>query len=86
MLAAGAARDEPQVERVVLRIQASQDPQHAAAADFDLRFVGDAAGRDTSVSALCRELGINPVTLYRYVGPQGDLEARTSSPLHVSVG
>ena len=45
MLAAGAARDEPQVERVVLRIQASQDPQHAAAADFDLRFVGDAAGR-----------------------------------------
>ena len=27
MLAAGAARDEPQVERVVLRIQASQDPQ-----------------------------------------------------------
>ena len=37
------------------------------------------AHRDTSVSALCRELGINPVTLYRYVGPQGDLEARTSS-------
>ena len=33
-----------------------------------------------------REAGINPVTLYRYVGPQGDLEARTSSPLHVSVG
>ena len=44
------------------------------------------AHRDTFVSALCRELGINPVTLYRYVGPQGDLEARTSSPLHVSVG
>ena len=44
------------------------------------------AHRDTYVSALCRELGINPVTLYRYVGPQGDLEARTSSPLHVSVG
>ena len=44
------------------------------------------ANRDTSVSALCRELGINPVTLYRYVWPQGDLEARTSSPLHVSVG
>ena len=37
MLAAGAGRDEPQVERVVLRIQASQDPQHATAADFDLR-------------------------------------------------
>ena len=27
------------------------------------------ANRDTSVSALCRELGIRPVTLYRYVGP-----------------
>ena len=31
------------------------------------------AHRDTSVSALCRELGINPVTFYRYVGPQGQL-------------
>ena len=29
--------------------------------------------RDTSVSALCRELGIAPVTLCRYVGPQGQL-------------
>ena len=29
------------------------------------------AHRDTSVSELCRELGIRPVTLYRYVGPQG---------------
>ena len=31
------------------------------------------AHRDTSVSALCRELGIRPVTLYRYVGLQGQL-------------
>ena len=31
------------------------------------------AHRDTSASALCRELGIRPVTLYRYVGPQGQL-------------
>ena len=31
------------------------------------------AHRDTSVSALCRELGITPVTLYRYVGSQGQL-------------
>ena len=31
--------------------------------------------RDTSVSALCRELGIAPVTLYRYVGPQGQSPA-----------
>ena len=31
------------------------------------------ANRDTSVSELCRELGIKPVTLYRYVDPQGAL-------------
>ena len=31
------------------------------------------AHRDTSVSELCRELGISPVTLYRYVDPQGNL-------------
>ena len=31
------------------------------------------AHRDTSVSALCRDLGIRPVTLYRHVGPQGEL-------------
>ena len=31
------------------------------------------AHRDTSVSALCTELGIKPVALYRYVGPQGQL-------------
>ncbi len=31
------------------------------------------AHRDTSVSALCIELGVKPVTLYRYVGPQGQL-------------
>ena len=31
------------------------------------------ANRDTSVTELCRELGIRPVTLYRYVGPRGEL-------------
>lgn len=31
------------------------------------------AHRDTSVSELCRELGISTVTLYRYVDPQGNL-------------
>ena len=48
MLAAGAARDELQVERVTLRIQASPEPPHAAAADFDLvRLVNGAeVGRD----------------------------------------
>ena len=34
------------------------------------------AHRDTSVSELCRELGIRPVTLYRYVGPQGQLRGQ----------
>ena len=29
--------------------------------------------RDTSVSELCTQLGIKPATLYRYVGPQGQL-------------
>ena len=37
MLAAGATREELQVERVVLRIQANQEePPHGATADFDL--------------------------------------------------
>ena len=31
------------------------------------------AHRDPSVSAPCRDLGIRPVTLYRYVGPQAEL-------------
>ena len=31
------------------------------------------ASRDTSVSELCTELGIKPVTLYRYVDSQGEL-------------
>lgn len=31
------------------------------------------AQRDTSVAVLCEELKIKPVTLYRYVGPNGDL-------------
>lgn len=31
------------------------------------------ANRDTSVATLCRELGVRPVTLYRYVDPNGQL-------------
>jgi len=31
------------------------------------------AQRDTSVAELCAELGIKPVTLCRYVGPDGQL-------------
>ena len=36
MLAAGVNRDERQVERVILRIQANPEPPHAATADFDV--------------------------------------------------
>ena len=36
LLAAGAARDELQVDRVVLRIQANPQAPHSATADFDL--------------------------------------------------
>lgn len=31
------------------------------------------ANRDTSVAQLCEELGVKPVTLYRYVHPNGNL-------------
>jgi len=31
------------------------------------------ASRDTSVADLCKELGVKPVTLYRYVDPNGNL-------------
>ena len=31
------------------------------------------SNRDTSVSDLCKELGVKPVTLYRYVDPNGNL-------------
>ena len=42
------------------------------------------AQRDTSVSELYTQLGLKPVTLYRYLGPQGQLREggarRSSSP------
>ena len=48
LLAAGAARDELQVDRVVLRIQANPQEPHSATADFDLvRLVAEAeVGRE----------------------------------------
>ena len=48
LLAAGAATDELQVERVVLRIQPSPQEPHSATADFDLvRLMGaNEVGRD----------------------------------------
>ena len=35
---------------------------------------------ETHVSALCRELGVTRQTLYRYVGPKGELRRY---PLHL---
>lgn len=31
------------------------------------------SNRDTSVSELCKEIGVTRATLYRYVGPTGEL-------------
>ena len=42
--------------------------------------------RDTTVSALCRKLGITPVTLYRYVGPQGQLREQGKKVLAPRIG
>ena len=61
---------------------------------FALRTIQAAmAHRDTSVSELCRELGITPVTLYRYlithkaqVGAAAFPGARASSPRAVHAG
>ena len=39
------------------------------------------AHRDTSVSELCTQLGIEPVTIYRYAGPQGQLRERAEKVL-----
>ena len=39
--------------------------------------------RDTSVSELCAELGIKPVTLYRYVDPKGQLREQGRKVLQV---
>ena len=39
-----------------------------------IRMAQDAmASRDTSISELCKELGVTPVTLYQYIDPNGDL-------------
>ena len=46
----------------------------AALAEFERELIRERTRAGlTAVSALCRELGIRPVTLYRYVGPQGEL-------------
>ena len=42
---------------------------------------GRDGAHDTSVSVLYRELGIRPVTLYRYVGPQGQLREQSQKVL-----
>ena len=52
----------------------SQETVHREMTKAQLRMAQAAmANRDTSVSELCRELKIRPVTLYRYVDPEGNL-------------
>ena len=59
-------------ERTVAGLKAARAGGRFALSKAQVRLAQAAmAHRDTSVSALCRELGIRPVTLYRYVGPQG---------------
>lgn len=41
------------------------------------------SSRDTSVADLCKELGVKPVTLYRYVGPKGELREHGKRVLHI---
>ena len=43
------------------------------------------ASRDTSVSELAAELGIKPVTLYRYVGPDGSLRENGERVIYAKV-
>jgi DNA invertase Pin-like site-specific DNA recombinase len=38
--------------------------------------------RDTKVSAICKELGVTRVTLYRYVSPEGELRAHGQQVLN----
>ena len=40
------------------------------------------AKRDTKVSDLCTELGVTRQTLYRFVGPKGELRADATKLLH----
>lgn len=41
------------------------------------------ANRDTNIADLCRELGISRATLYRYVGPAGQLRDHARRVLKV---
>lgn len=42
--------------------------------------------KDTNVSELCRELGVSRQTLYRYVGPDGELRDYGRQVLGISAG
>ena len=59
-------------------LQASTPPTSTTTARPAFKTTAQAAMAhgDTSVSALCRERGIRPVTLYQYVGPQGELRTQ----------
>ena len=60
----------------------TQGRQEVALSKAQVRLAQAAmAYRDRSVSEPCRELGIRPVTLYRYVGPQGQLREQSQKVL-----
>ena len=65
-------------ERTVAGLEAARARGRKGGRKFALtkaqvRLAQSAMAHRTSVSELCLELGIRPVTLYRYVGPQGQL-------------
>ena len=71
-------RRSSEVVPATRRVEPSVDPRGLVARLGGVRAVRPRpahamAHRDTSLSELCRELGIRPVTLYTYVGPQGQL-------------
>ena len=74
MVAAGAAREEIQVDRVVLRIQAQPQPPHGATADFELvktdRFHKEIGRERWSVTLRFVFMAVIPVELMP-VNPMG---------------
>ena len=63
-------------ERTMAGLQAARARGRKGGRKFALTKAQAAmANRDTSVAQLCKELGISPVTLYRYVDPKGNLRA-----------
>ena len=62
------------VDRMAARARGRKGGRKFALTKAQVRMAQAAmAKRDTSISELCRKLGVKPVTLYRYVDPNGNL-------------